>query len=70
MTAYIIRRLLLAVLVLVLVSVLIFLIMRLLPGDPLLMLMSKEQISTYSKNQLAELRYQYGLDKPVVYALF
>jgi ABC-type dipeptide/oligopeptide/nickel transport system permease component len=44
--------------------------MRLLPGDPLLMLMSKEQISTYSKNQLAELRYQYGLDKPVVYALF
>jgi peptide/nickel transport system permease protein len=44
--------------------------MRLLPGDPLLMLMSKEQISTYSEEQLAELRYQYGLDKPVVMQYF
>lgn len=37
MTTYIIRRLLHAALVMLIVSLLVFLLMRLLPGDPILM---------------------------------
>lgn len=69
MTAYIIRRLMLGVIILLLVTLLVFLAMRLLPGDPLVIFISQSQVEVYSPAQLAELRVEYGLDKslPVQY---
>jgi len=63
MTTYIIRRLILAVIVLFLVSVFVFLAMRLLPGDPVLMYMSASSIQEITDEQLDEVRHQFGLDK-------
>jgi peptide/nickel transport system permease protein len=67
MTTYIIRRLLMAVVVLVLVSLIVFFVMRLLPGDPLVIFMGRSAgISSMSPEQLEYLRVQYGLDKPLM----
>jgi peptide/nickel transport system permease protein len=63
MTAYIIRRLLIGVIILLLVTLLVFLAMRLLPGDPLVIFVSQSQVEVYSPEQLAELRVEYGLDR-------
>jgi peptide/nickel transport system permease protein len=63
MTAYIIRRLLIGVIILVLVTMLVFLAMRLLPGDPLVIFISQSQTQTYTPERLAELRHEFGLDK-------
>jgi len=63
MTAYIIRRLMMGVIILLLVTLLVFLAMRLLPGDPLVIYISQSQVEMFSPEQLAELRAEYGLDK-------
>ena len=65
MTAYIARRLLLGIVVLFLVTVLVFLVMRLLPGDPLTLFISQSQMSSgqLTQEQLNALRHEYGLDK-------
>jgi len=65
MTTYIVRRLLLGVLVLVLVTMFIFLVMRLLPGDPLMLFVAQSQIENISPGDLARLRHQFGLDAPL-----
>jgi peptide/nickel transport system permease protein len=62
---YIIRRLILAAVVLFLVSLFIFLAMRLLPGDPVLMYMSASSIQEVTEEQLNEVRHQFGLDEPL-----
>jgi len=67
MTTYIIRRLFIAVFVLVLVTLIVFFVMRLLPGDPLIIFMGRSAgISSMSPEQLEYLRVQYGLDKPLM----
>ena len=66
MTSYIIRRLLHALVVVILVSILIFIIIRLLPGDPILMLVNQNSLSTFTPEQIDALRAEHGLDKPVV----
>jgi peptide/nickel transport system permease protein len=63
MTSYIIRRLLQGVLVLIIVSIFIFLVMRLLPGDPLMLYVAQSQIENISPEDLQALRVQFGLDK-------
>jgi peptide/nickel transport system permease protein len=63
MTTYIIRRLILAAIVLFLVSLFVFLAMRLLPGDPVLMYMSASSVQEVTEEQLNLVRHQYGLDK-------
>jgi peptide/nickel transport system permease protein len=69
MVAYIIRRLMIGVIILLLVTLLVFLAMRLLPGDPLIIFISQSQTQTYTPEQLTELRHEYGLDRslPVQY---
>src|SRR4030042_111088 len=69
MIAYIIRRLMIGVIILLLVTMLVFLAMRLLPGDPLIIFISQSQTQVYSLERLAELRQEYGLDRtlPVQY---
>ena len=63
MIAYIIRRLMIGVIILLLVTLLVFLVMRLLPGDPLIIFISQSQTETYTPERLAELRHEYGLDE-------
>jgi peptide/nickel transport system permease protein len=67
-TAYITRRLILGVLVLFLVTILVFLVMRLLPGDPLTLFISQSQMSSgqLTVEQMNELRHEFGLDKTLV----
>ena len=62
---YAIRRFILAIIVIVLVSAIVFLMVRLLPGDPVLMVVSRSQIGTMTPEQLAQTRQEYGLDRPL-----
>lgn len=66
MISYIIRRLILAIGVLILTSLIIFFSMRLLPGDPILMLMNENQTQEYNEEQILQLKREFGLDKPMV----
>jgi len=68
MTTYIIRRLLMAVLILFLVTLIVFFAMRLLPGDPLIIFLGQQAGSgtTMTEKELEVLRHEYGLDKPVL----
>jgi peptide/nickel transport system permease protein len=63
MTTYIVRRLILAVIVLILVSIFVFLAMHLLPGDPILMYVSASSVQEITEEQLDALRHEFGLDK-------
>jgi len=69
MTSYIIRRILMGVVVIFLVSVMVFLFIRLLPGDPLIIYISRTDMQALTDEQLYELRVKFGLDKtlPVQY---
>lgn len=64
MTTYIIRRLLLGIIVLLLVSMLIFSLMRMLKGDPLLLYIGTDY-NSYTQEQLEKLRHEYKLDLPL-----
>lgn len=66
MATYIVRRLLLGILVLILVSLVVFFMMRLLPGDPILVLVTSEQVSKYTDEEIANLKHEYGLDKTLI----
>jgi peptide/nickel transport system permease protein len=63
MTSFIVRRLIQAILILIIVSILIFLLMRLLPGDPLQLFMAENQISGLSTQEYQKLQQQFGLDR-------
>jgi peptide/nickel transport system permease protein len=67
MTAFIIRRLLHGLVVLILVSLLVFFAMRLLPGDPLLIYMAQksQRLQDMPPQVIQQLRHEYGLDKPL-----
>jgi peptide/nickel transport system permease protein len=47
------------------ITMIVFLCMRLLPGDPILVYMSGENLETLDPASLAALRAKYGLDKPL-----
>lgn len=64
-TTFIIRRLGQSVIVLLLVSIIVFLAMRILPGDPVLLIVTEAEAGEYSEQQMAELRHEFGLDKPL-----
>ena len=66
MTRYLINRLLIAIPTLIGITILIFLAMRVLPGDPLAVIMS-ESTGSYvlSDEDLAAARASLGLDKPL-----
>ena len=72
MTTYIARRLIQTLIVIILVSFIIFFVIRLLPGDPLQIYLasSSDNIQNISPETLATLRHQFGLDKPVVIQYF
>jgi peptide/nickel transport system permease protein len=62
-TTYIIRRLLLGLITVILVTIMIFLVMRLLPGDPLIMYLGQNEIGQITPEQMQALRHKFGLDK-------
>lgn len=66
MVTYLINRLLLSIVLIFFVTLIIFFTMRLLPGDPVLMLVTSNQAQEYSEEQLQHLRHEFGLDKPIV----
>ena len=70
MTTYIIRRLLWAIIVLLLVVTFVFFAMRLLPGDPIRMLVTQSQEAQFSEEQIEALRIKNGLDKPLIVQYF
>lgn len=48
------------------VSLAIFFMMRLLPGDPILILVSMEQASQYTQEEIDDLVHTHGFDKPLL----
>ena len=66
MSAYIIRRIVLSLIVLVFATFLVFVIMHMLPGDPILLYLSQDAFSKFTPEELAAARHEFGLDKPIV----
>jgi peptide/nickel transport system permease protein len=62
MGIFVLRRLGQTLLVLVICSVVIFVLMRMIPGDPVQVILGSE----YSREAEAELRRQLGLDRSIV----
>lgn len=63
---YLIRRLLLYVPIILLVTLLVFLLMRVIPGDPaLLILAGSSGDGSFKKEDLARLRRELGTDRPL-----
>jgi peptide/nickel transport system permease protein len=67
MKTYIIRRLIMALVVLILVTLIVFFVMRLLPGDPLIIYVAQTaELEAMPPEMLDELRHEFGLDKPIM----
>ena len=69
MTAYIVRRLALGVIVLFLATLIIFVMMHVLPGNPVDIITGGNSQS-YGPKELAALKHEYNLDKPVILQYF
>jgi len=65
-TTFIARRLLQSIVILLLVSLFIFLAIRLLPGDPITTLVMENELTGLGEAELDALRHEYGLDKPIL----
>lgn len=66
MGGYIIRRLFQSLIVVLLVTIGVFLLVRLLPGDPILLYLSGDQASGgVAQETIDALRHEYGLDRPL-----
>lgn len=66
MGRYILRRMLLTIPALLLTTLLVFLLVRLIPGNPIAVLLEREQ----DPETVARLRAFYGLDKPLLQQYF
>jgi len=66
MKTYVIRRLMQAVIILILVSFLVFIVMRLLPGDPITIYIGQATMDSAGEEQIEALRREFGLDKPIL----
>ncbi len=66
MTTYIIRRLIQGFFILILVTLIVFLAMRLLPGDPIYMILGEAELSNMTREAIDEIRHEYGLDRPLL----
>jgi peptide/nickel transport system permease protein len=65
MISFLLRRLLQTIVVVFIVTIVVFVAMRMLPGDPILLLITSNQAASSTPEHIAELRHQYGLDKPI-----
>ena len=69
MIGFTIRRLLLAVIVILLVSMIVFLGLRLLPADPVLIYMSQSDQATMTPEKMEEMRHELDWIKPCQYSM-
>ena len=65
MYQYVLRRLVYAIPTLLGITMLIFLVLRVLPGDPLSILYGEGGVGSLSKADLATIRHQFGFDRPL-----
>ncbi|MHB8104437.1 MAG: ABC transporter permease [Dehalococcoidales bacterium] len=70
MISFLIRRIIQSIVVLFLVSLLVFFMMRMLPGDPIRMIITANNAESFTEEQIAEVRHQYGLDRPLILQYF
>ena len=66
MTALIVRRLIHSLIVVFLVTIMVFFVMRYLPGDPVLVYVSQSEVNSATPEQIEKIRHEFGLDKPVI----
>ena len=66
MISYLIRRVVQAIVVVLLATFLVFGIMHWLPGDPILIYVTSDQYKQYTQEEIDQLRHEYGLDRPVL----
>lgn len=66
MGSFIIRRIIQAVFVFLIVTFSVFISIRMLPGDPILVLISQEEYASVSDEQIEKLRHEFGLDRSVI----
>ncbi|HEY1127339.1 MAG TPA: hypothetical protein VGF83_06220, partial [Actinomycetota bacterium] len=65
MRTYVTKRLLLIVPTLFGVAAVVFVIMRVIPGDVTLLILGGDQTGRIDPQQLAAMRHQLGLDQPI-----
>jgi peptide/nickel transport system permease protein len=65
MGTYLFRRILQMILILIIVSAVVFLLVRLLPGDPILMYLTRQDVEGISPETVAKMRHELGLDRPI-----
>jgi peptide/nickel transport system permease protein len=65
MTTFIVRRLIQGLFVLLVVTILVFGLMRFLPGDPLKLYVAQNQLERITPEDMEKLRHEFGLDKSV-----
>jgi peptide/nickel transport system permease protein len=66
MGTFILRRLFQGVVILILVSVIVFTSMRLLPGDPILLIVTSSEWNEFTQEEMDRLRHEHGLDRPMI----
>src|SRR5712691_10564843 len=65
MYQYVLRRLLYAIPTLLGITMLIFFVLRILPGDPLVILYGEGGVGSLSAEDRATIRHQLGFDRPL-----
>ncbi len=65
MSSYVVRRMVLFLPTLLLVSLIVFVVMRIMPGDPALLILLGEGEGTYTQQELDNLRRKLGTDRPL-----
>jgi len=70
MTAYVLRRILQMILVLVIATIVVFLLVRFLPGDPILMFLSSADLEEITQEQVDIIRHDLGLDRNLLVQYF
>lgn len=70
MGSYIIRRVVQSIIVILIVTIMVFIGMRLLPGDPIFMLFNPNQLQNMTQEELDKIRHDAGLDRSLVVQYF
>lgn len=68
MLRYILKRILQLIPTLILVSIIVFLMVRFIPGDPITLLYGVSESGGTSEEYLEAMRDMYGLNDPFIYA--
>ena len=70
MFAYIVRRILQAIAVVFVISIVVFILVRCLPGDPIEMYVSQAGLTEITPEMIEEIRHDKGLDGRGSYSMW